>query len=221
MDYKKLVLILIIMIFFSSCEEKELDNENKEKSYAVLDTYVKIKPSEASPMKVLLIIAQSGFQDVEYNTTRKVLEDNGVYVEVASITTETATGKYGMTLQPDLAVKDVNLSRFNMIALIGGPGAPELAEYSEVMELLEQANNQEMYIGAICIAPTILAKAGILEKKKATVWSSMLNKESIRILEENGATYVDEPVVKDGRIITANGPDAAEEFGKGIVEMIS
>ena len=61
----------------------------------------------------------------------------------------------------------------------------------------------------------ILANAGILEGKKATVWYS----EAGRI-EAKGAVYVNKSVVKDGNIITASGPQAAEEFGKTIAQTL-
>ncbi len=73
-------------------------------------------------------------------------------------------------------------------------------------------------MGAICIAPTILAYAGVLEGKKATVWNQ--DGKQAEILTKNGAEFVDELVVVDGKIVTANGPPAAEAFGKKILEML-
>ena len=67
-------------------------------------------------------------------------------------------------------------------------------------------------LGAICIAPTILAAAGVLEGIKATVWNRD-NAESA-FLELHGAIFTNESVTQDGLIITGNGPEAAEEFGK-------
>jgi len=63
-----------------------------------------------------------------------------------------------------------------------------------------------------------LAKAGTLEGKKAAVWSSPLDKSAVKILKENGADYQKDSLVVDGKIITANGPGAAKEFGQKIVE---
>src|SRR3989344_326100 len=74
-------------------------------------------------------------------------------------------------------------------------------------------------LAAICIAPTILARAGVLKGKRATAWTSALNKKSIDILKENGAEYVDKPVVED-EIITANGPESAEEFGNVLKKIL-
>jgi protease I len=64
----------------------------------------------------------------------------------------------------------------------------------------------------------ILAKAGVLKDKKATVWTSSLDRGPVKILKENGAEFVNEKVVRDGKIITANGPAAATEFGEKILE---
>jgi len=70
-------------------------------------------------------------------------------------------------------------------------------------------------VGAICIAPGILARAGILKGRKATVFPS-----EIEALKRNGAFYTALPVVIDGRIVTASGPEAAEEFGKALVKTL-
>ncbi|PIR71487.1 MAG: hypothetical protein COU43_02395, partial [Candidatus Nealsonbacteria bacterium CG10_big_fil_rev_8_21_14_0_10_37_25] len=72
-------------------------------------------------------------------------------------------------------------------------------------------------LASICISPVILAKAGVLKGKKATVWSSPMDKVPVRILEENEAIYQDKSVVADGKIVTANGPAAAEKFAKAII----
>ena len=168
-------------------------------------------------MKALLIIAQKGFQDHEYSETKDVLEDSGVKTTTASITADYANGKFGMIVMPDIAVKDAKAGDYDVIVVIGGPGAPELAKHKEVLDLLRTAKQKSMNLAAICIAPTVLAKAGVLEGKKSTVWKSP---ESIKILEQGKAIFVDKPVVVDSKLVTGNGPDAATEFGRKIVEML-
>ena len=76
-------------------------------------------------------------------------------------------------------------------------------------------------MGAICISPALLAKAGVLEGKKATVWSRPLNKEPINILKRNGAIYEAKAVVVDGKIVTGNGPEAAEEWAEALIEVLA
>ena len=82
----------------------------------------------------------------------------------------------------------------------------------------QEAVNRKKVLAAICIAPTILAKAGVLDGKRATVWNKEGNNS--KILENHGAIFTDEMVIVDGKIITANGPDAAEGFAIKIVEML-
>jgi protease I len=84
--------------------------------------------------------------------------------------------------------------------------------------VLKQAADKRKVIAAICIAPTLLAKAGLLKYKKATVWNGDRMQEAF--LKREGAIYTDEPLTIDGNIITANGPDAAEQFGKAIAEAL-
>ena len=63
-------------------------------------------------------------------------------------------------------------------------------------------------------------KSRSAENKKATVWQNISDKESIKILEKNGAEFINKDVVFDGKIITANGPAAAEKFGESILKLI-
>lgn len=169
-------------------------------------------------LDILVIIAQKDFQPIEYFDTRAELEKAGFKVKVASITTNVAVGKDGSRVKPDLAIADAKTSDYKAIVVIGGPGAPELANHEEVLELLNEFNEQNKIIAAICIAPVILAKAGLLEGKKATVWNGDM--EQSAVLESAGAKYVNEQVVVDGKIITANGPMAAKEFGKTIAKKL-
>jgi len=169
-------------------------------------------------MKALVIIAQKGFQDKEYAPTREELEKAGIEIEVASVTTEDAIGKFESVVKPDLAIKDANASNYDAISIIGGPGTLMLAEQPEIYKLLKQASDQDKIISAICLAPTILGKAGLLRMKKATVWNG--DGMQSAVIERDGAQYTGEEVTVDGNIITANGPDAAQEFGKKLAETI-
>jgi len=85
----------------------------------------------------------------------------------------------------------------------------------------QETVSQNRVLASICISPVILAKAGVLEGRKATVWSSVMDRSSVRILKDNGTIYQDEDVVVDGKIITGNGPAAAKEFGQAIVEALT
>lgn len=161
---------------------------------------------------VLIIIAQEGYQDHEYAGTRKGLEDAGYEITIASSAVGTCAGGYEGSEEATLALKEVDVSAFEKVAFIGGPGAAALMDDKEAHRIARETLEQGKKLGAICIAPTILARAGVLKGKKATVWDS--GGEQAAILESGGASYTGEDVTVDGDIVTANGPPAAEEFGR-------
>lgn len=160
----------------------------------------------------LIIIAQQGYQDKEYEGTRAGLADAGYEITVASTEAGECVGKFGGSVISTIALDDVDVSSFNKIAFIGGPGAAALVDNEDAKRIARDALKFEKKLGAICIAPTILARAGVLKGKKATVWDS--GGVQATLLQSEGATYTGEDVTQDGDIVTASGPEAAEEFGR-------
>jgi len=172
-------------------------------------------------MKALLIIAKTGFQDKELKGVRDELLAAGFEVELASSVKGPCTGKFGSTETALYGFEEIDLGNFDRIAFIGGPGAAELAEDAIAQHLTRSVMHARKPLGAICIAPTILAKGGVLRGRKATVWDPSLRSgqapapgDPIDLLERCGAEYVNAPVVTDGLIVTGNGPEAAVEFGR-------
>lgn len=171
--------------------------------------------------QIVLIIAYRNFQDREYFATKEVLEEAGAAeVKTASSRKGTAEGAGGLEVKVDLLVKEIKSADFEAVVFIGGGGALEYLDNEISYNLIKETIKQNKILAAICIAPVILAKAGALKNKKATVWRNSLDKEPIGILENNNAEFIDENVVVDGRIITANGPAAAKEFGESIIKAI-
>ena len=169
--------------------------------------------------KALLVVAQTDFQPVEYGDTREELEKAGVEVKVASFEVGEAFGKDGSKINVDVSIKDVNTNEYDGIVLIGGHGARlQFLGNPDVIELVKSADNDHKVIAAICIAPRVLAEARLLKDRKATVHNG--DGESAEILAAQGAIYSEKDVVVDTRIVTANGPAAAKEFGKTIAEML-
>lgn len=172
--------------------------------------------------KIAFVIAKQNFRDEEFFVPAEILRKAGYEIIVVSngLKGERAIGVYGGQAIIDLELENLNPEEFEMIVFVGGPGALENLDNELSYKILQKAIELNKKLGAICIAPTILAKAGVLKSKKATCWSSAFNKEPIKILEENGADYIDEDVVRDGEIVTANGPQAAEKFGKMLLEVL-
>ncbi len=164
--------------------------------------------------RVVLIIAHENFQDHEYAEPRSVFEAKGFEVVVASSSLETATGMEGAQVQPDILVSEIKVGDYDAIVFIGGIGVEE--EYwdnPEAHRVAREAVAQGKVLAAICIAPVILARAGVLEGKRATVFPYP---DGINALEAGGATYTGKEVERDGLIITAFGPPASRQFGETI-----
>lgn len=164
---------------------------------------------------IALIIAERTFRDEEYQIPKDILEKAGFKVLTASTSLEKAIGKLGMTVKPDVLVKDLIDHELAALIFIGGGGSSQYFKDGLAHQLAEHFYNQGKVVGAICIAPVVLANAGILRGKRATVFP-----DGKADLETNGAIYTGNLVEVDGNIITGSGPEAAEKFGNQIVEML-
>jgi len=156
---------------------------------------------------VLMIIAEDQFRDEEYFQPKNVLEMKGINVMTASASLDTATGVLGGKVAPDLLVSAADMKDYDALVLVGGGGAEQYFDDPAVRKLVHQADSQQKVIAAICVAPVILARSGVLKGKKATVWYSDGDE-----ITRAGGKYTGANVEKDGNIITANGPQAVQGF---------
>ncbi len=168
--------------------------------------------------KILMIIAPQNFRDEEYLEPKKIFEQKGYEVITASKEVKTAIGRFGAKANIDIDIGMVNPKDYDAVVFVGGGGAIAYQNDLIINNIIEDFKNQNKLIGAICIAPTILAIQGILKGKKATVWNG--DQEQSKILEQNMATYTGEDVTKDKLIITANGPAAAKKFANEIINQL-
>jgi len=164
----------------------------------------------------LLVIAQEIFRDEEYAHPKAVLEARGVAVTTASLQPGLAVGKLGMTAVAEIDVATAGSRQWDCVAFIGGAGASVFFDDPDAHALARDTLAAGAVVGAICIAPSILARAGLLPGVPATAFASQRDD-----LVEHGAVWVQAPVVVSGRIVTANGPDAAHEFGQRLAELLS
>jgi deglycase len=162
--------------------------------------------------KVLMVIAPKNFQDKEYLESKKLLEYKGIKITVASSSTKTAKGMFGKKVKPDISLSDAKATDYDAIIFIGGSGSTIYKNDLSALSLAIEAKKHDKVIGAICLAPTILAKSGILKGKKATV-----SPAGAHILKKAKSKYTGNQVEVDGKIITGDGPAATENF---VVEII-
>jgi protease I len=164
---------------------------------------------------VALVIAETMFRDEEYQVPKTSLEAAGVKVLTVSTKLTEAVGKLGLKVKPDQLLRDLTVAQANALIFIGGGGSSQYFDDQVAHRIAREYAHSGKIVGAICIAPVILAHAGLLSGKKATVFP-----DGQAELEQNGAFYTGNSVEVDGLMITGNGPEAAAEFGRKLVEML-
>lgn len=163
--------------------------------------------------KVLVPIA-IGFEEIEAITIIDVLRRAKIAVVTAGLDKRSVLGAHSIEIKTDVHIDDVNSDDFDMIVLPGGmPGSLNLAENSSVIKLLKQMNQSKKYIGAICAAPMVLERAGVL-KNSFTCYPSFEKNIS------NSGYIASEDVVCDENIITSRGPSTAIAFSLMIIEKL-
>jgi len=166
-------------------------------------------------MKVVFVVPQNNFRDEELFVPKKFLESEGVNCFIASKEKGTLKGMLGAKVCSDFSLKDVG-NDFDAVIFVGGGGAEQYFSDAHALGLARKYFEMGCVVGAICIAPSILANAGILKDVKATSFSS-----EEKNLVKQGAIFSKKPVEVHGLIVTAAGPMHAKEFGEKIFELIS
>ncbi len=165
---------------------------------------------------VLMVIASTNFRDEELEIPRGILQGEGAKITLASSSLNESRGVLGKTERPDVLLKSVRAEDYDALIFVGGAGASEYWDDPVAHKLVKDIWGEGRLVAAICIAPVILANAGVLKGKKAAVWSSEAEK-----LSQKGASCTGAGVEVDGNLITANGPQSAKEFGERIVDALA
>lgn len=117
------------------------------------------------------------------------------------------------------SISQIDSQSFYAMYIAGGSGAPvHLWDHEPLRVFVRAMHGAGKPVGAICLAPPVLARAGLLAGKRATTFP---DPRAILELKRGGATYVQQPVVGDGTIVTADGPDSAEAFGAQFTQLVS
>jgi protease I len=173
--------------------------------------------------KIVIIIAPERFRDEELFVPKEYFEGKGVEVEVASTRKGECTGQLGGKAEATLTLGEIDVEKYDAVVFVGGGGTPLVRKEDKALEIARKTVEAGKVLGAICWAPTILAKAGLLKGKKATVWvgdDAEYGKRTPEVLGQYGAEYAEEGCVADGRIVTADGPAHAKAFAKEILGLL-
>ena len=164
---------------------------------------------------MVYIFLANGFEEIEALCVLDLLRRAGVPTKTVGIDEKIVMGSHKIPVVCDM--EDIELTGFedfDMIILPGGlPGANNLDASEVVEKFINRAVDEDKFISAICAAPFILGKRGILNGKRATCYPGFEN-------ELIGATVVNEGCVRDGKIITAKAMGKSHDFALEIVEAL-
>lgn len=165
---------------------------------------------------MVYIFLADGFEDIEAVAPLDILRRANVEVQTVGVTGISVTSSHGLNVQADIALSKVTLDGCEMLVLPGGAGVDMLENSKDVLELVCEADEKGIMLAAICGAPAILARLGLLKNRRAVCFPSVEH-----ILEENGALIQrDENVTHDRHIITAQAAGASIDFGFKLVSML-
>ena len=161
--------------------------------------------------KVGMMVA-NGYEEVEMLTVVDLLRRAGMTCDIISVTGEKQlTSSHKVTVLADLLYEEADFDSYDALAIPGGmPGTTNLGAHAGVCEQLKKAYADGRMIAAICAAPTVFGKLGLLEGKKAICYPGMED-------QLTGAEVTYEPAVRDGNIITSRGMGTAIDFGLAII----
>ena len=169
---------------------------------------------------MVYILLGAGFEEAEALAAADVLRRAEIPVSLAGIGGEYVTGSHGITVKADLPVGKASLAEGDMVLLPGGMGGVASIEGSgEAMALVRgAAENPGCWLAAICAAPTLLARAGLLPRGGRCVCYPGMEGE----LSQAGAVpAMDRAAVREGRLITGKGPGTAFDFALALVEALA
>jgi len=170
-------------------------------------------------MKILIAVAPEKFRDEELAVPVAAFRKAGIAFDIASTCRGSCTGMLGAKTTATLTFEEVDPQQYGGLVIIGGSGSQtHLWNDSLLVQRVKNFHESRKIVAAICLAPVVLARAGILKGKNATCFESPV---SVREMKAGGAVLVHKPVVVDGYIITANGPSASQEFAESILKKIA
>lgn len=165
---------------------------------------------------VLMIIPPERFRDEELFVTQAELEQAGHTTVIASTATGVCPGSRGGFATATLALDAVRPADYDAVVFVGGGGARLLYQNDHALRIAQEMAASGKVTAAICLAPVILANAGVLAGKQATVAGT-----EAKVLASAGASYTGPGVTVDGRLVTANAPKASKLFGQQIAALLS
>jgi protease I len=164
---------------------------------------------------ILIIIPPERFRDEELFETKEELEKFDHKISIASTQKGNCPGSRGGYAYSDFDIKEIDIDIYDSVIFIGGGGCKLLFNNENAIRIAKKMNKNRKVVAAICLAPIILANAGILNGKKATVAGT-----EAKTIKNKGALYTGPGVTVDENIVTANAPKSSRLFGQTIGKLL-
>jgi protease I len=166
--------------------------------------------------KKIVVLLAEGFEDLEFWVTVMRLREEGAEVTVAGPTTETVRGKNALTAGADVRVDDVDAGTFDAVVVPGGWAPDKLRRSDAVKDLVRKMHDQGKIVGQICHAGLVGISAGIVAGHRATGSTGIKDD-----LVNAGATWVDEPALRDGNLVYGRVVEDIPQWCAALVDAIA
>lgn len=168
-------------------------------------------------MTRVLVPLAPGCEEMEAVTIIDVLRRGGIEVVTASLDAHPVRASRGVVLVADAVLADVIPSEFDMVIIPGGMGGTEaLMARQDFLDFLQRMNRAGRLIGAICAAPLILGRLGLLDGMKFTAYPGVIDAETVP-----SASYTGNAVESDNLVLTSRGPGTALDFALAVLERLA
>lgn len=170
--------------------------------------------------KKVLVMATDGFEESELFGPRDILIGRGAGVRLAAPSMAPIQGTVmddpGQVIRPDLTIAEAKAEDYDALLLPGGVRNPDaLRTNAAAIALIRAFAEAGKPIGAICHGPWLLVEADVLRGRNATAWPSIRTD-----LANAGATFVDQPAVTDGNLVTSRKPEDVDAFTEALIALI-
>ena len=162
-----------------------------------------------------LILSADHFEDTELLVPLYRLQEEGLQVDVASISRGKIHGKHGYEVVVDKALRDVDADAYDLLVLPGGKAPATLRKEAAAVAVAQAFMRGGKPVAAICHGPQVLITAGVMQGRRATCAPSVAEE-----LQQAGAEYEDREVVVDGKLVTSRRPADLPAFMREIVRFL-